>query len=64
MSENTSTRLTGRNLAAVLIVVAVCLTAMGLMALYKDIDGAMMSIVVGSLAAIGGLATGRMLPLK
>lgn len=63
MSDN-PTGLKGHNLAAVLIVVAVCVTAIELMALYRGEDGMAMSAVVGALTLVAGIAAGRLLPFK
>ena len=56
--SNAKPRLSGPAAAAVLIVVALCLTAIQLMALYQGINGTMMSLTVGGLVAIGAGAGG------
>lgn len=58
------TGLKGIYLAAVLIVVALCVTAIALTSLHKGIDGTVMSLVLGSLGVIAGLAAGVLLPVR
>lgn len=61
----TGTGLKGVNLAAVLIVVAICITSVELMALYKGVNGMAMSLCIGGLAGIAGLGAGVLLkPFK
>lgn len=57
--------LKGTHLAAVLIVVAICITSIALMAMYKGVDGTVMSLCIGGLAGIAGLGAGVLLkPFK
>jgi len=58
MSEN-RTKLTGRNLMGVLIVVAICLTAIGIMAMHEGVDGTLLTALVAALSAIAALAVGK-----
>lgn len=59
--SSTPTGLRGIHLMAVLVVVAICITAIALMAMYKDVDGTVMSLCIGGLAGIAGLAGGVLL---
>ena len=52
-------KLTGSSLAAVLIVVALCFTAIGLMAMHEGVDGTLLTGLVAALSAIAALAVGK-----
>ena len=57
-NEGKSKGLAGRNLAAVLIVVAICITSIALMALSQGINGTVMSLCLGGLGVVVGAAGG------
>jgi len=55
-------RLTPAWAGRVLVVVALCITAIALMALYKDVDGTLLTGALTALGAIAGLGVGILLP--
>jgi len=57
-------KLTGPSLAAVLIVIAICVTVIELGAMHYGIDGVAFSTVIAGLVGLACLATGRALPHK
>ena len=63
--NNAKPRLSGPAAAAVLVTVAMCLTAIELYALHQGVDGTMMSLTIGGLVAIaagvGGVKAGDIL---
>ena len=54
------TYLTGRNLAALLIVGVCCLTIIGVVAMLTGVDGVLLASVVGGIAAVLGAGAGRL----
>lgn len=53
-------QLTGRNLAVLLTVGICCLTAIGVVAMLTGVDGVLLASVVGGIAAVLGVGTGRL----
>lgn len=52
--------LTGRNLAILLTVGVCCLTSIGLVAMLTGHNGMLLASVVGGIAAVLGVGTGRL----
>jgi len=57
-------KLTGPSLAAVLIIIVVCLTVLELGAMHYGVDGVAFSAIIAGIVGVGALATGRALPHK
>lgn len=55
-----STQLTGKNLAVLLVVGICCLTLIGVVAMLTGVDGVLLASVVGGIAAVLGVGTGRL----
>jgi hypothetical protein len=62
MTEPDPTSLRGRDLAAVLIVIATCISLIEWKALSCGVDGTVLSLVLASLVAIAAFAVGRIMP--